>query len=165
MSLLFNETSLGNIIITAGSILLLVFLVKRFAWEQLTAIFQEREAKISQDIDGAEQARRQAEELAGQRQQELNQARQEAGQIIEGAKETGQLQGKQLVEQAQAEAKRLKEQAQQDINQEKTEALASVKGEMSDLTVALAEKIMLSQLDEAKQSQLIDKYLDQLGEA
>ncbi|TWS95524.1 MULTISPECIES: F0F1 ATP synthase subunit B [unclassified Streptococcus] len=164
MSLLFNATSLGNIIITLGSILLLVVLIKKFSWQQLTAVFKEREEKIAQDIDGAETARRQAEIFADKRQAELATARQEAGRIIDSAKETGALQGAKIIEQAEADAKQLKEQAEQDIIQSKTEALADIKGEISDLTVALAEKMMLTQLDQQKQSQLIDQYLEQLGE-
>lgn len=164
MSLLLNETSLGNIIITLGSILLLIILVKQFAWEQLTSMFKKREEKISQDIDGAAQARQQAEEMASQRQLELAQARQEAGQIIEGAKETGHLQGKKLVEQAQLEVSRMKEQASQDIAQSKLEALASVKNDMSELTVALTEKILMTKLDDKAKSDLVDQYLNQLGE-
>lgn len=164
MSLLFNATSLGNIIITLGSILLLIVLIKKFAWQQLTGVFEERERKITADIDGAEVARRQAEDLAEKRQTELASARQEAKVIIDGAKETGALQGAKLVEQAQSEADQLKEQANQDIAQSKAEALADIKGEISHLSVSLAEKMMLTQLDQEKQSQLIDQYLEQLGE-
>ncbi|MGT2925740.1 F0F1 ATP synthase subunit B [Streptococcus cuniculipharyngis] len=164
MSLLFNETSLGNIIITLGSILLLLVLIKQFAWEQLTGVFKEREQKISQDIDGAETARRQAEELADKRQLELANARQEAGQIIEGAKETGKVQGNKIVEQAHDEAKRLKEQAHQEIAQSKIEAMASVKNDISDLTVSLTEKLLMTKLDAKAQSELVDQYLNQLGE-
>lgn len=164
MSLLFNATSLGNIIITLGSILLLVVLIKKFAWQDLTGIFAQREQKIAEDIDGAALARQQAEELANKRQTDLVKARQEAEQIIDSAKETGALQGSKLIEQAEADVKQMKEQAQQDLTQAKAEALADIKEEVSALTVALAEKIMLGQLDQQKQSQLIDQYLDQLGE-
>lgn len=63
------------------------------------------------------------------------------------------------------EAKRLKEKALTDIEQSKSDAISAVKTEMSDLTVLLAEKIMGANLDKTAQSQLIDSYLDDLGEA
>ena len=50
MSTLINATSLGNIIIVTGSFLLLLVLVKLFAWEQITGIFAAREEKIANDI-------------------------------------------------------------------------------------------------------------------
>ena len=61
--------------------------------------------------------------------------------------------------------KRLKEKANQDIAQSRVEALAGVKGEVADLTVLLAEKFMKQNLDAKSQSDLIDSYLDQLGDA
>lgn len=165
MSTLINSTSLGNIIIVTGSFLLLLVLIKLFAWEQLTGVFKAREEKIAGDIDGAETARKQAEALATKRQEELAGARTEATQIIDDAKETGKNQEAKIVAEARDEASRLKAKANQDIEQSKAEALASVKSDVADLTVLLAEKIMAANLDKEAQSNLIDSYLDKLGDA
>lgn len=59
----------------------------------------------------------------------------------------------------------MKEKANQDIALSKVEALSSVKGDVADLTVMLAEKIMATTLDKEAQSDLIDSYLDKLGDA
>ena len=99
------------------------------------------------------------------RQTELAGARLEATQIIDDAKETGKNQEAKIVAQAHEEAKRLKEKANQDIALSKVEALSSVKGDVADLTVMLAEKIMATTLDKEAQSDLIDSYLDKLGDA
>ena len=163
MSLLINSTTLGNIIITLGSVFLLSYLIRKFAWDQITGIF--REKKIATDIDSAENARQEAESLAQKRQDELAGARTEAAQIIDGAKETGKTQESKIIAEAHDEAKRLKEKANQDIAQSRVEALAGVKGEVADLTVLLAEKVMKQNLDAKAQSDLIDSYLDQLGDA
>lgn len=164
MSTLINATSLGNIIIVTGSFLLLLVLVKLFAWEQITGIFAAREEKIANDIDGAENARQEAETLAQKREVELSQAKAEAGQIVEEAKEAGNHKSEQIVAEARDEATRLKEKASQDIEQSKAEALSSVKEEVADLTILLAEKIMTANLDKEAQSGLINSYLDKLGD-
>ncbi|MGT2906636.1 F0F1 ATP synthase subunit B [Streptococcus dentiloxodontae] len=165
METLINSTSIGNIIITTGSVLLLFVLIKIFAWEQITGIFKAREEKIANDIDGAQKARQEAEELAVKRQNELDGARSEASKIIDDAKETGKNQESKIIAEAHDEAKRLKDKASQDIAQSKEEALTSVRGEVADLTVLLAEKVMKQNLDQRAQSELIDSYLDQLGDA
>lgn len=165
METLINSTSLGNIIIVTGSFLLLLVLVKIFAWEQITGIFKAREEKIANDIDGAEAARQKAESLAQKREIELSQAKDEAGQIIDDAKEIGTAKREQILADAKNEVSRLKAKANQDIAQNKAEALSSVKGEVADLTVLLAEKIMTANLDKEAQSTLIDRYLDELGDA
>ncbi|RSK22847.1 ATP synthase subunit b [Streptococcus oralis] len=48
---------IGNFILIAGSFILLIVLVKKYAWSNLTSVFEERANKIAADIDGAEQAR------------------------------------------------------------------------------------------------------------
>ena len=137
------STIIGDFILIAGSFLLLIFLVKKYAWGNISSILDERAEKISSDIDGAEEARKKAEELANQREAELAGSRTEA----------------------KLEAGRLKEKANQEIAQNKAEALQSVKGEVADLTVSLAGKIISQNLDSHAHKELIDQYIDQLGEA
>lgn len=165
MSILINSTTIGDIIITTGSVLVLYWLIRTFAWKQITGIFEERANKINQDIDDAENARQEAQELAQKRQEQLNSAKDDAAKIIDDAKETGNAQSAKILAETRDEVSRLKEKANQDIAQNKAEALSSVKGDVADLTVLLAEKVMTKNLDKAAQSELIDQYLDQLGDA
>ena len=60
---------IGNFILIAGSFLLLVFLIKKFAWGNIIGILDQRAQKISDDIDGAESARKKAEDLAQKREE------------------------------------------------------------------------------------------------
>lgn len=159
------STIIGDFILIAGSFLLLIFLVKKYAWGNLSSILDERAEKISSDIDGAEEARKKAEELASKREAELAGSRTEAKTIIENAKETAEKSKSDILAEAKLEADRLKEKANQEIAQNKAEALQSVKGEVADLTVSLAGKIISQNLDGHAHKELIDQYIDQLGEA
>lgn len=69
---------IGNFILIAGSFLLLIFLIKKFAWNNINGILEARAKKITDDIDGAESARQKAEELASKREEELAGSRKEA---------------------------------------------------------------------------------------
>ena len=159
------STIIGDFILIAGSFLLLIFLVKKYAWGKITSVLDERAEKISSDIDGAEEARKKAEELASKREAELAGSRTEAKTIIENAKETAEKSKSDILAEAKLEAGRLKEKANQEIAQNKAEALQSVKGEVADLTVSLAGKIISQNLDSHAHKELIDQYIDQLGEA
>ena len=156
---------IGNFILIAGSFLLLIFLVKKFAWNNINDILESRAKKITDDIDGAESARQKAEELASKREEELAGSRKEAASIVENAKETAEKNKSQILSEATQEAVRLKEKAQQEIAHNKEEALNSIKGDVADLTVNLASKLLSQELDAEGQRQLIDRYLDELGEA
>ncbi|MFS9286312.1 F0F1 ATP synthase subunit B [Streptococcus infantis] len=159
------STIIGDFILIAGSFLLLIFLVKKYAWGNITSVLDERAEKISSDIDGAEEARKKAEELASKREAELAGSRTEAKTIIENAKETAEKSKADILAEAKLEAGRLKEKANQEIAQNKAEALQSVKGDVADLTISLAGKIISQNLDSQAHKALIDQYIDQLGEA
>lgn len=156
---------IGDFILVAGSFLLLIILIKKFAWENITSTFEQRAKKISDDIDGAESARQKAEDLAKKRETELAGSRQEATTIIENAKETAEKNKAGILADAADEAGRLKEKANQEIAQTKAEALNSIKGDVADLTVNLASKILGQQLDQEAHKELIDRYIDKLGDA
>ena len=155
---------IGNFIFIAGSFLLLVFLIKKFAWGNIIGILDQRAQKISDDIDGAESARKKAEDLAQKREEALAGSREEAATIVETAKETAEKNKAGILANAAEEAGRLKAKANQEIAQNKAEAMSSIKGEVADLTVALASKILSQELDKEAQSELIDRYIKQLGD-
>ena len=159
------STIIGDFILIAGSFVLLIFFVKKYAWGNITSILDQRAEKISSDIDGAELARKKAEELASKREAELAGSRTEAKTIIENAKETAEKSRADILAEAKLEAGRLKEKANQEIAQNKAEALQSVKGDVADLTISLAGKIISQNLDSQAHKELIDQYIDQLGEA
>ena len=156
---------IGDFILVAGSFLLLIVLIKKFAWDNITRTFEQRAKKISDDIDGAESARQKAEDLAQKRETELAGSRQEATTIIENAKETAEKNKAGILADAADEAGRLKEKANQEIAQTKAEALNSIKGDVADLTVNLASKILGQKLDQEAHKELIDRYIDKLGDA
>ena len=60
---------------------------------------------------------------------------------------------------------RLKQKANQEIAQSKADALKEIKGDVADLSIDLASKILGQSLDKEAQSQLIDSYIDKLGDA
>ncbi|HEU6158082.1 TPA: F0F1 ATP synthase subunit B [Streptococcus pneumoniae] len=156
---------IGNFILITGSFILLLVLIKKFAWSNITGIFEERAEKIASDIDRAEEARQKAEVLAQKREDELAGSRKEAKTIIENVKETAEQSKANILADAKLEAGHLKEKANQEIAQNKVEALQSVKGEVADLTISLAGKIISQNLDSHAHKALIDQYIDQLGEA
>lgn len=156
---------IGNFVLITGSFILLLVLIKKFAWSNITGIFEERAEKIASDIDRAEEARQKAEVLAQKREDELAGSRKEAKTIIENAKETADQSKANILADAKLEAGHLKEKANQEIAQNKVEALQSVKGEVADLTISLAGKIISQNLDSHAHKALIDQYIDQLGEA
>jgi F-type H+-transporting ATPase subunit b len=159
-----ESTLVGNVIVASGAFVILIVLLKLFAWDQITAIFDARAKKISDDIDNAEKARAQAEQLASKREAELAGSKEEAAQIVANANEVGKSNQAKIVAQAHEEAKRLKAQADTEIAQAHSDALKDIKSEVADISVKIAEKIIGKSLDDQAQSEIVDAYLSKLGE-
>lgn len=158
-----ENTLFGDVIVSSGAFLILLLLIKKFAWGAITNIFEQRAEKISSDIDNAENARKKAEELAKRRQEELSSSRQEASKILKDATATANTSSEKIIADAHEEVKNLKARATEEISREHDDALGNVKDEIASISVKLAEKLIGSSLDEKSQSDLIDSYLDKLG--
>lgn len=158
-----QSTTLGSIIVVSGAFLILMLLIKKFAWEAITDILKKREETIANDLDSAEQSRISAAKLEKERQQKLLSSKSEAADIIKTAKESGEQTRQKVLTKTNEEVSRLKEKAHQDISQEHDEALSSVKDEVATLSLQIAEKILSSELSAETHEALINSYLDDLG--
>ncbi|HEM2796637.1 TPA: F0F1 ATP synthase subunit B [Streptococcus suis] len=159
-----SSTILGNFILVTASFAVLIILIRVFAWDKITGIFEERANKIANDIDAAEEKLTAAANLVQQREDELVQGRIESQKIIQDAVERAKLEKKRILEQADVEIQGLKQKAQLEIEAEKREAQESLRVQVAELAVDLASKIILEDLDQQAHSNLIDRYLDKLGD-
>lgn len=158
------STILGNFILVTASFAILIILIRVFAWKKITDIFEARATKISNDIDAAEEKLMVASDLVKQREDELVQGRIEGQKIIQDAVERAKMEKKRILEQAEVEIEGLKTKAQMEIEAEKREVQETLRVQVADLAVDLAGKIILEDLDQQAHSNLIDRYLDKLGD-
>ena len=159
-----SSTVLGNFILVTASFAVLIILIRVFAWNKITGIFEERENKIAGDIDAAEEKLAVAADLVKQREDELVQGRIEGQKIIQDAVERAKLEKKRILEQAEVEVQGLKTKAQMEIESEKREVQETLRVQVANLAVGIAGKIIFEDLDQQAHSNLIDRYLDKLGD-
>lgn len=143
--------------------IIMLLIVKHFAWGPVTKMMDKRATKISNDIDSAEKARKEAEDLAAKRQTALKNSRTEAAGIINRAKQNGEQQKASIVNAANEEVKTMKANAKKDIQQEKQDALSSVKNDVAELSIEIASKIIQKELTPESQKELVDSYIEGLG--
>ena len=155
----------GDIVATVLIFLILMILLKKFAWGPLMGIMQEREELVAKDIDAAEKARKETQAILEEQKALLKEARTEAQSIIEGAKKQGDATREEIVNAARAEADRLKESAVRDIEAEKEKAIAAVREEVVSLSVLAASKVLGKEISEADNSELIKQTIAKAGEA
>lgn len=158
-----GNATLGNIIVVSLSFLLLMLLLKKYAWGSIAEILKKREEKIANDLDSAEQSRLSADKLEKERESQLMASRTDAADIIKNAKENGELSRQNILKDTKDEVARMKDKAKTDITQEKETALASVKDEVAEISLQLASKILEKELTPEAHEAIISQYIDGLG--
>lgn len=156
--------ALGNMLFLLIAFVILMLLLKKFAWGPVVKMMDDRANKVAHDLDSAEDARQQAEKLSKERQEQLTAARTDANKIVADAKKSADAQGKKIVADAQTNAQTLKDRAATQIEQDRSEAMTSAKNDVADLSVTIAQKIIQKELKLDDQKALIDAYIDGLGE-
>ncbi|MBV7389094.1 F0F1 ATP synthase subunit B [Enterococcus alishanensis] len=157
------NTTLGNLMAVTIAFIILLILLKKFAWGAVQNILQQREDKIANDLDSAEQSRLKATQLEKEREDQLANSRSDAAEIIKNAKENGELTRQSILNDTDTEVAARKARAKAEINDERENALTSVKDDVASLSLEIAEKILSKELSADAHENLINQYLDQLG--
>lgn len=158
MNLLIPEV--GLLVWNTIAFLVLVFLLGKFAWKPIMKGIHDREQSIDEALNKAELARQEMARLSSQNEELMKQAREERDQILKEAKSLKDSIVNEAKNQAQAEGAKLIEKARIEIENQKKAALAELKGQVSALSLDIAERVLRTQLDDkAKQQELVNNLL------
>lgn len=152
----------GVLVLTVCNFLLLVYLLKKFAWGPVIGALEKREAQIESDKQTAAEARQQAENLKKELDERLAQLANEAAQKMAQAVKAGEAQKEQLLVQANAQAQRLLEQAKTQIEAEKNKALAEVRDEIASISLLAASRIVEREVKDDSADQIVAQVLEEV---
>lgn len=124
---------------------------------------EERRDRIEQGLKDADAARRDREAAADQRQGILNEARREAGEIVQRAQKVADDERAKGVAQTQAEIDRMRERAVAEIDSERKRALADVRSQVADLALMAAGKVVGETMSSEREKRLVDEFLAQVS--
>ena len=152
----------GVTILTICNFLLLVYLLKKFAWKSVINALEKREQQIDQDKRQAHDARVSAEQLQKELDEKLNHIAQEAAQKIAQAVKTGEAQREQLLATAKEQTERMIEQARVQIEAEKNQARADVRGEIVRTAMLATEKIIKQEVSTTSARTAVERVLEEV---
>jgi F-type H+-transporting ATPase subunit b len=151
------------IVVSALNFLVFFFLVYRIALVPVRGMLDDRRARIEQGLKDADAARREREAAADQRQAVLAEARREAGEIVARAQRMADEAREQGVTDTQAEIERLKTRAAADIDAERQRAMADARGQMADLALVAAGKVVGETMDGEREHRLVNEFLTEMS--
>jgi len=144
---------------------LAIFIVaKRKLFEPVHKMITDRQKEIDDMYAVAGQARSEAQAMAAEYQEKLSNAQATSERLVREAVERGQKREEEIVRQAGEEASAILAKASADALQEKRKAINEAKNEISDIAMAIAEKVVCRELTGADQSALVDHFIDELGD-
>ncbi len=153
----------GLIFWTAVTFVIVLLILKKFAWGPILGALEEREKAIQSSIDRAHTAKDEAEAALRKNKELLTKADAEAEKILREGKEYGEKLRADIVEKAHSEAKKMISSAKEEIEQEKRRALDELRNEVADLAVQGAEKILMANLDADKQKAIVSSMIQDLS--
>ena len=147
------------------NLMIQLVIFKKLLLNPVKKVIAERKAKADSQIADAENLRTEAEAMKAEYEQNLQNARTEANQIVAAAQKTAAARSEELLGEARAQAAALKQKAEADIAQERKKAVNEVKDEIGGMAMEIASKVVEREIKEADHQDLIDEFIKNVGEA
>jgi F-type H+-transporting ATPase subunit b len=142
------------------SFLIVVFLMRKFAWGPILSSLKERETSIADALNQAKKAKEEVANLKAENERILQEARNERDKILKEAREAKDQIVNEARTRAQTEGDRMLTIARESINNEKRAAIAEIKNQVATLSIEIAEKVIRQQLsNDEKQKALVQDLL------
>lgn len=168
MNTLYQSLVTVNFVTLIGQIanlFLQLLIVKIFFLDKIKAILDARREAADKQILDAEKAMQEASVIKQTYEENMRQAKAKADELLQSAQNTAMLRSEEILRSTQQEVSLMKARASSDIALEKKKAINDAKNEISGLALAIAGKVVERELNEQDQSQLIDRFLSDLGES
>ena len=147
------------------NLMIQLVIFKKFLLKPIKQVIADRKAKADSEIADAQKLRTEAEAMKAEYEQNLQNARTEANQIVASAQKTATARGEEIVGEARAQAAALKQKAEADIAQERKKAVNEVKDEIGGIAMEIASKVVEREIREEDHRDLIDEFIKNVGEA
>ncbi len=160
----FIGVNFWTALFTLLNFLALFFVLKKFLFKPVLDMIQTRQQEIDTMYSEADSAQASAKALEAEYQEKLSAAAQTSERIVKEAVARGQNREEEIIRSANAEAAAILDKAAADIALEKKKAINDAKNEISDMAVAIAEKVVGRELGAADQSALVENFINELGD-
>ncbi len=162
MEQLLNDFSPGLFLMQAIILLVLILLMKKFAWKPILDSLDARETEIKDAIESAKKAREEMAQLSANNERLIQEAKEEQSRILKEAQSVANAFISEAKDKAALEVAAIKDKATAAIASEKTAAMAEIKALTANLSISIAERILRSELSsKAAHDSLIDKYISE----
>ena len=156
------STNVGIMIWTIVVFAISLFILRRAVFPRIGEALDKRAKTIEGEIDAAGQLRREADKVLAEYRERLKQAREQADEIVQRARQSADVHEKEAKERGRETVAEATKRAQREIEVATKRALDDLRREVADLTIMATEKVTRKTLDEADQRRLVEEALREL---
>ena len=160
MEKLIEEFSIGLFFWQTIIFVILIFLLKKFAWSPILKAVNDREQGIKDALDSAEAAKKEMQSLQADNEKIIKKARAERDSLLKEARDLKNSMISQAKDEAKSEAQKIIESANEAILNEKNAAVSDIKKQVASLSIEIAEKLLKEKLsDDNKQMKIVEDLI------
>lgn len=161
MEKLINDFSVGLFFWQLLLFILLLFVLRKYAWKPILGAVEDREKSIEDALASADQAREEMQKLQSDNERILAEARAERDTILKEAREIKDKLINDAKSEASDQAESIIASAKEQIKNEKMAAITDLKNQVAEMSIEIAEMVLRKELeDKGKQSELVKDQLD-----
>jgi F-type H+-transporting ATPase subunit b len=153
----------AQLLTTVVGFLLLVWIMRKYAWGPIIDLIDQRREKIEADYEAAERELGSAEQLKADFETKLGDIKVIERERVQEAVHKGEQLAEGIVTRARTEVDQTRAKSMQDLELETRKAQKQLRDDVVHLAIGAAEKLIDERLDEAKHRQLIERYIDELA--
>ncbi|NKE72761.1 F0F1 ATP synthase subunit B [Nitrospiraceae bacterium HYJII51-Mn-bac16s-1-B09] len=142
--------------------LLLLWLLRKFAWGPLLGVLDERRTRIASELEEIRKGKESLAQMKTEYDTKLSEIENQARLRIQEAVVEGQRMAREIAEGAREEAHQILEKAKEDIQREMAKAKAQLRDEIATIAVSAAGKIVRQEMNKQKDKELVLQYIDEL---
>ncbi len=152
----------GLAVWTILTFVIVLLVLRRFAWKPILGAMEARERGIQKLIDDAEEARAEAGRLLAEYRRQLAESRSESQRILGEGKTAAERVREDMLSRARADAEAIVKRAGTEIDLERQKALAEIKEQAVDLAIAAAGRVIQEDLDDERHRRIVESYLREI---
>lgn len=149
---------------TIANTIILFFVLKRLLFKPVLKVIDDRDQDIKNKIDEGNRAMEEGLQFKEEYEDKLDQIKNQGQAILEKSKKKADERAEQIIFEARNEASAIKEKASLDIEKERQQAYEDVKGDISDIAILAAAKVIEKDIDSSKHKELIDEFIKEVGD-
>ena len=158
------SVNLWQILVSLANLLILFLLIKKFLYNPVKKMLATRQESIDKDYALANDAKLSAEENKKIYEEKLSAAKTEADSVISSAVNTAKQRENEIIAEAHEKAENILKKAESDAELERKKAEKEIKGQIVDISTLVAGKIIEKELDSDKNSELVDSFINGIGD-